>query len=185
VKAVLAAGAALTLGACASVHVRTDHDPAVDFSRLTSYAWMTRTGGDHDALDDEPLVRKRAVAAVEDELAAAGIRRDDASPSFLVSVHAATRDRLHVVHWPSSPWPAWGYGWRRSWAFGAGFGWGYDTDVMQYTEGALTVDFVSPSTSELLWRGVATSLVDDEWGSEERVEKAVHELFERYPPSGD
>jgi hypothetical protein len=185
----LAAGAALALTACSSVHVRTDFDPDTDFSRLTTYAWMARPGNAQDVLADDSLIRNRVMDAVDAELAAKGLRRDASSPSFLVSAHAGTRERMRVIHSPSSPWPWWGYGWRRSsfggWGAGVGWGtgWGYDTDVMQYTEGSLVLDFVDPARAELLWRGVATSVMDDEWGSEERIREAVRELLARYPPS--
>lgn len=61
-------------------------------------------------------------ALAEPSLAAAGLRRDDANPSYAVQVSA--RSQLELSPW-ADPWfdgPGWGPGWGPRWGVGLGYG---------------------------------------------------------------
>ncbi|WP_295545554.1 DUF4136 domain-containing protein [uncultured Pseudacidovorax sp.] len=61
-------------------------------------------------------------ALAEPSLAAAGLRRDDASPRYTVQVSA--RSQLELSPW-ADPWfdgPGWGPGWGPRWGVGLGYG---------------------------------------------------------------
>jgi hypothetical protein len=49
-------------------------------------------------------------------------------------------------------------------------------------QGTLYVGVIDPATNDLLWRGSATSVVDDESGSAKRIDEAVKALFADFPP---
>lgn len=166
---VLAAAAS----ACSSVSVATDYDESADFSALRTFAWMPPAPGEPPPFAGNTIVEKRVTAAVERELGARGLKRDDASPSFLIAVHTLSRDVLSVTTWPS-----WGYGWHDH-HMGA---WDDHVEVNQYTEGTLVLDFVRPGPEGLLWRGVARSVIDNETGSAEFVNEVIGKLLADFPP---
>jgi hypothetical protein len=165
--------AALALAACASYHVATDHDPKVDFGKLHVYSWAPRPKP-ADPVVENTLVVNRIRDAVDRELAAKGFRRaDGGAPDFVVDFATAFRQRVDV--WT---WPTWCHG-----HFGHGFGGGgHDVDVVDYVQGTLYVGVIDPATNDLLWRGSATSVVDDESGSAKRIDEAVKALFADFPP---
>lgn len=162
--------------ACSSVSVSTDWDRETDFSQLGSFAWMARAAGDPEPFGGNTLVEKRVVASVERELAARGLVRNDTQPDFLVSVHTLTRERLDVTTWPT-----WGYGWTGHRGY-YGAGGPQRVDVTQVTEGTLVLDFVHPVSKDLLWRGIARSVLDSSSGSPERVDEAIGKLLAGFPP---
>ena len=60
-------------------------------------------------------------------------------------------------------------------------GWG--DDVYQYTEGTLNIDLVDTRRKQLVWEGVAVGEVQnpETAGSPQSVDKAVAEIFAKYP----
>jgi Domain of unknown function (DUF4136) len=173
----VAAVLSLAAAACSTVSVATDWDRDADFSRLVTFAWMDRAKGEPDPFGGDTLVGKRVVAAVERELAADGRRRADGPPDFLVDLHTFTREYVEMWTFPSYG----GYGWA-----GCGYhwgGWGHDRVMFTpVTEGTLVLDFVDPATKDILWRGVARSILDSSSGSPERVDEAVRKLLLEFPP---
>jgi hypothetical protein len=159
----------LLAAGCSTLSVTTDWDRDANFAALRTYAWMQPPAAEPDPFNGNTIVKKRVVAAIERELAAKGVAKTDSSPSFLVAMHGWARDRLDVTSWPS-----WGHSW--DWH-------GDNVQVWQYTEGAFILDFVNPATKELLWRGVAKSVIDSSSGSVERVDEAIHKLLEDFPPT--
>jgi hypothetical protein len=168
--------AASALAACSSVRVATDRDASADFSRLHAFAFLPRNDA-ADPIADNGIVRKRIAAAISRELAAKGYAAADAGKAdFLVGFETAERERIDVTTWPS--WCTRGFGRRR---FGPYWGWHDDVTVTQYTQGALVVGVLDPKSNELLWRGTATSVVDDDSGDEEHVREAVTKLLADFP----
>jgi hypothetical protein len=160
---------ALAATACSSVRVSTDWDQNADLAALRTYAWMQPAEGAPDPFGGNTIVRNRVQHAIQRELAAKSVTERAESPDFYIALHGYSRERIDV-----NTWPSWGYGWRG--------GYSSHVDVYQWTEGTLVVDFVSASTRELLWRGVATAVMDSSSGSEERVDEAAKKLFEGFPP---
>jgi hypothetical protein len=173
VAAALVLLAAAAVSACSSVSITTDYDESADFGAVRTFAWMPPAPGEPPAFAGNTIVEKRVTAAVERELGARGLKRDDASPSFLIAVHTLSRDVLNITTWPS-----WGYGWHGSHT-GA---WDDHVEVNQYTEGTLVLDFVRPGSEGLLWRGVARSVIDSETGSNEFVNEVIGKLLADFPP---
>lgn len=168
---------ALAAAACSSVSVSTDWDRDADFSRLVTYAWAPRAEGAPDPFGGDTLVEKRVVASVERHLAARGRRPAEGPPDFLIAAETFTREYLDVWTWPTY----WGYGWA-----GCGYPWGgWSRDrvqVTQVTEGTFVLEFLDPASREVVWRGVARSVLDASSGSPERVDEAVAKLLAGFPP---
>ena len=172
--AVLVLSAAAAVSACSTISVTTDWDRSANLGALRTYSWMPAPKEAPPPFMGNSIVEKRVTDAVERDLAAKGIHRDDASPSFRIAVHTLTRDVLSVQTWPST----WGYSWH---AHHTG-AWDERVEVNQYTEGTLLLDFVDPASQNLLWRGVARSVIDENTGSQEFVDEVIGKLLAEYPP---
>lgn len=167
--------------ACSSVRVTTDYDPEVDFSGVGTYAWLDeRSGVEGDRADVTSLLDRRIRRAVGDELRGKGIApvaRDEAQ--LLVSYHLGVEKKLDIntIHT--------GYGYGRDW-YGAG-GTSHTT-VSEYEEGTLLIDFIDPSSKQLVWRGSGQARVRQSTSPKEReelVRKAVAEILASFPPKAD
>jgi hypothetical protein len=169
---------AVVAGGCSSMQISSDYDPSVDFSRLQSYGWMpdSRPDTGNPRLDSS-LLDARVRRAVDIQLAARG--HSEVSPDeadFLVSYHVGLESKLDV----DTFYDSYGYGW------GRGYGpMMYDTVVREYEQGTLLLDFVDPKTRNLVWRGSASAEITTGGTPEkrqERVDKAVARMLERFPP---
>jgi hypothetical protein len=174
--------AAVSLAGCASIDVRFDYDPEANFDALKTYAWMERPDPQKSGADPRvynALLDSRVRAAVDRELGAKGYRNDAQDPDFLVIYHAAIdrkveADAINYYH---------GYG-AAGW-YGPGR---TDVYIREYEEGTLLLDVVRPGGKELMWRGAASSRIDDRASPEERTERvneAVRQLIEGFPPVPD
>jgi hypothetical protein len=164
---------AAALAACSTYHVSTDHDEKADFSRLRVYSWAPREKADNPVVENT-LVENRIRGAVDRELAAKGFRRAESGPSdFSVDFATAMRERVDVWSWPTWCNCHCGHGW---------VGWGNDVRVYNYVQGTLLIGVIDPATNDLLWRGTATSVVDEQSGSVKRIDEAVKALLADFPP---
>jgi hypothetical protein len=55
------------------------------------------------------------------------------------------------------------------------------TDVTQYHEGTLVLDFVDARTKKLVFRGVGTAVVGDSEANAEKIREAVKKIVADYP----
>jgi hypothetical protein len=166
--------AALTIFAIAcggpSVSVNYDYDTEYDFSNMKRYAYLPikATGTVSE------LKIRRFVDAVNNHLQTQGYTLSTENPDFLVALHSATKDKTSVTDW------GYGMGARSSW-----YGGYRDIDVSQYTEGTIFVDVVDPESRNLVWRGTATSAVDDSASPDKQNEqfaKIAARIFANFPP---
>jgi hypothetical protein len=162
---------ALTVAGCAvPIKVNHDFDKAADFSKYHTYAWREGTG------TTSSLVQKRIVAAVDSQLAAKGLSKDESNPDLLVYTHVRLDERTQAYTYSTG----WGYGW--GWYGGMG---STQTTVEQIPVGMLLVDLVDAQRKELVWRGSATSDIDSEASAEKkeaRINEALTKMFVNYPP---
>lgn len=177
----------LFVSGCASVSVKTDFDPAFDFSSLKTYRWATEDElNPDDVLAKDPLIQKRLAKSVDSVMAGKGFRKVDSGDADMVIVmHAGAKERMRV-HQTGMGGPGF-YGgpmyggWYDPW-WGA---YGGMTSVSYYTEGTLVIDIVPWETKELAWRGMGTKTVRDYKSIEEQQEafdKVVAEIMASFPP---
>jgi hypothetical protein len=168
ISAILA-GFLLVLVACGgpSVSVNFDYDTEYDFTGLKTYAYLPikSTGTVSE------LRIRRFVDAVNNQLQQQGYTLTTDNPDFLVALHSSTREKTDITDW--------GYG------YGGWYGGYRDIDVSQYTEGTIFVDIVDPESRQLVWRGTATSAVDESASPDQqkkRFAEIVARLFANFPP---
>jgi hypothetical protein len=165
-------------GGCATVSVKTDFDPAVDFSQFRSFQVI----GGVLMVDGRPdtrntLVIDRIKEAIVQELAQRGMQLVENGGDLAVAFVAGARTVTEIEGvGPYRPGfgPYWGaVGW-----WGPGY---YDWWTRTYTKGTLIIDLMDAKTSKLVWRAYAEADINSP-DAKEFVRKTVHKAFEKYPP---
>ena len=183
VRPLLLVSLLLLLAGCSSVRVTQDYAKTADFSAYRVFAWdMPRHRETGDPRLDDPLVHRRIQQAIESQLAARGYRfvAEPAQADLLVRYHTLMEDRIEASH--SSVTVGTGYWWSRT---GVAVGLDYPYGAREYDEGTLLIDFVTPGSGELIWRGTGVRPLADAPTPEERdeiVNDVVQRILAQYPP---
>jgi hypothetical protein len=122
-----------------------------------------------------------------------GYAIEETNPDFLVAFYAGTREKMDTTYW--NPGPGWRYGYRgfgfRGSRFRSAWPWyGYASpfpamQVSTYTQGAVIVDVIDPSTMELLWRGQGVATVsEDPMKYAQELDKSVGAILGKFPQAG-
>jgi hypothetical protein len=159
---------------CSSISVNYDYDPGTDFSKFKTFKlYDKRIKG--DALSQNPLVRKRVLAALEKALTDKGYTKGEGDEvDFVAVAQAGIKERVQIDSWG-------GYGWYRP-------GWGTygHTDVTYYDEANLIINIVDAGRKELAWRGVASGVVK-EYSSGEAMQEGLNKILAKtlrdFPPT--
>ncbi|HEY3901720.1 MAG TPA: DUF4136 domain-containing protein [Chthoniobacter sp.] len=174
--AILTAG---ILAACSTVTVTTDHDPSASFARYKTY---TLAPAAHDqALS--PTAEAAMRSALRTHLAARGISEVSGHKADLDVVrHVFLEDKVSVRQYTDMGYDRYGrwpyrYGYYGMWS-GAPRTY---TDVHQYTEGTLILDFVDAHTGKSVFRGTATAVVGGTEGNTRKIDEAVEKIVAELP----
>jgi hypothetical protein len=152
-----------------------DFDKTAPFAQFRTYAMKdgTKTGNE--------LIDKRLVAAIEAQLAAKGLVKNDTTPDVFVVFHIAFDEQKDISAYSSGPmYGGYGYGW--------GGGWGSTTTDVRVREilvGTLAIDMIDAKKKQVAWRGLGTKEIDTNAKPERRdsnINKAVEKIFKNYPP---
>jgi uncharacterized protein DUF4136 len=138
-----------------------------EFTRFRTYDWAPsdRFETGDPRLDNNQFFTEAVQAAVEKRLAARGLERSSVSPNLLVHFHATIAQQIDVsAEQANGP---------------------LRTHV--YEAGSLLIDFVDTASDTLVWRGWVDGNIDDaiddqEW-MERKVDQAVAEILEDFPPA--
>jgi len=165
---------AVALVGCSGISYNHDFDPAADFSKYKTYAWMEVADPSRaQNRGVSELIEKRIVAAVDENLAARGCSKRTAPPvDFVVNFMLTAQEKIDF----NTYYTGWGY-----------YGWygGTQVEARQYTEGTLIVDVFDAQTKELAWRGMAQGTIDPSLSPEQRsarINQAVSGILNRFPP---
>lgn len=164
--------AALIVAGVMYAAVQTDYDHKADFGRYHTYSWIGVKAGNS-------LWQERIMSAVDSQLAAKGMTKVASGGDVSVSAFGRTseRDTMQTFY---DGFPGWG--WRAGW-WGMGGGGMATTQVVPEKVGNLTVDMFDGQSKQLVWRGVASDTVSDKpEKNEKKVEKAVDDMFKKFPP---
>jgi hypothetical protein len=164
--------AILALSACSAVTVTTDYDPSTAFDKYHTYALKQAK----EELTLSPSSEKAFQDALRNNLAAHGIREVSDNADLYVLRHVSTKEKT-VVYQSYD----YGYGFGR---YGAWTGAPRNyTDVSQYTEGTLIIDFVDAKTQKLVFRGIGTGTVGDPETNAQHISEAVQKIILAFPKS--
>jgi hypothetical protein len=160
-----------TLGACStpSVSVKTDYDHAAAFANYRTYALDTSSIG-LSATGSEALQ-----SSLRSSLAGRGLKESGKNSDIYIVATVFTQEKLNVI-------PSGGYT-----VYPSHFG-SYrmgtvamNTDVQQYTEGTLVIDFVDRKTHKIVFRGVGQALVGSTERNAAAIRAAVNKIVAAYP----
>ncbi len=154
--------------------ISVDYDRLTKFSVLQTYDWHV---AEQVATDDErlrdPALHEQIRVNVERSLADRGYQQvASETPNFLVSYHVALRERLTL----STARPRYRYN----------PAYAPETYMRTYDEGSLILEFITPGTNRVIWRGAVQAEIREEITPAKRakrIRKGVHKLLNRFPPS--
>lgn len=160
----------LAAGCSAIYDVSYDYDREADLTQLGSYDWLPIP----KEVEADDLVVGRVKRAVNEEMAAKGIRKTTTAPDFLIAMHAGSEEKVTQRDW--------GYTYSSYWHRGGG-----RSRTFRYQEGTLVLDFVDAGTNQLIWRGQAKGFVDRNSKPKKEdklVDEAVRKILKNFPPRG-
>lgn len=179
----LCLAAAGLFSGCSSVSVSRDFDSTFDFSSLKTFTWEHETQPETGVPRiDNDLNDKRIRAAIETNLKAKGFTIAEAKETadFRVAYFVDFQQRIE------GGGSSFSVGMGRGTASRAGaVGWSTGTNVSDYEEGQLTIDFLDPKTGDTIWRGVGrrrTSSSSDPEKLTQRTNDVVTRTLKKFPP---
>jgi len=170
----------LAFAGCASgPTIRTNVDPAVDFTRFRTFDFLQPLSTDREGY--QSFISRDLMVFAEREMTALGFQRTSTNPDLLVNFSANLDQRLRVSQTPTMGGGAtWG-----SHRRGASYGvWGgYRTDVRQDTIGTLGVDVIDASRRQLVWEGVAVHRITRSTAENigPALDSAIRDIFQQFP----
>jgi len=168
----------LLLGAGASAQkIQTGYDKSADFSQYKTYAWIPRA-----TPATNPVLASIIDHDIDYELNEKGLRKVDGNPDLLVQSYGGSGEV--VGGYAAEP----GYTGTGGYAMPGATMWGGSlpaTPVPQIMHGTITVDLVDAKQKHVVWRATAKGKMDYNKRSKllEQANKAVAEMFKKYPPS--
>lgn len=159
IRLLTAAALCAALAACSGLEVRSQHEPNVDFASFTTYAWASAIAANDLEAEVIDVVRPE----VDRILASKGLSLVDRTEATVVVEEHLIVEQVTRANDPY-------YAFDR-----------YTT----YERGTLLLDLIDPGSSEVVWRGSATSKLDEKADDEsrgERVRDAIGRMLDRYPP---
>jgi hypothetical protein len=189
-KAIVVLCAVFLLAGCAGMNYSQRYDPEVDFTQLKTYTTMPLP---EKKKQDTILLLKNMRFAADKELQSKGYGRDDSNPDFLVALHAVTENRVDVEQYGYSystgfyDHPAYLDRRRRHDPYyydyyapeRREYRSGYD--VYEYRVGTLVVDIIDADKKELIWRGIAEGVLQDDI-THEYVRGIITGILRGFPP---
>ena len=157
--------ASLFAAAAYADNINTDADPAAPFAQYNTYAWTAGTPS------PDAITERRIHAAVEAQFSGKVIRlaAPDETPDIYVATHVLTKQQKDFVTNGFGPAALSGAG---------------TIDAKNYTAGTLVVDVYDAKTHKMVWRGTASGTASDKPSKNaDRIDKALADMFHRYPSS--
>ena len=156
--------AALLLTACQTAGVRTDFDPAANFTAYRTYHWLPSDA----PRGMNPLMFRRVKDSIDRSLAARGYTLADAG-DFAITFTVDERDRIRADDY--------GYGW-------GGFGgWGHPgIDIYTVTQRSIVIDVYDATTRAAAWHGVVRRESYSGRVDYGRLDRAVDAVLAKFPP---
>jgi hypothetical protein len=166
---------AIALVACSQFSVRSSRDPAADFTRLHTYAWLPL---DQVDLADQRVLDRyidtRIRSAVGRELDAKGFRPAERDPDFYLNYRVVTAPEDSVKG-----------GWRPHYGPGWGAYPGAETLLREnFDAGTLFIGALDAASRQGIWLGAAQARLLPHISLEKRakrVDDAVHGILADFP----
>lgn len=156
----------LVISGCSSVAFKADFDESAPFADYTTFHVMKSAVAPAGEIGADPIAMRRIERAIESELITRGLRSDSQKKAdLLIAYHTGNGGMVDVDTWGYR----YGTGWNQS-------------DHRTFGEGTLIIDLVDRESMELVWRGWAKGVLDDQEETQVRINSAVVEILGKYPP---
>jgi len=157
--------------------IKTGYDKSADFSQYKTYAWIPRA-----TPATNPILATIIDHDIDYELNEKGLRKVASNADLLVQSYGGAGEV--VGGYAAEP----GYTGTGGYAMPGTTMWGGSlpaTPVPQIMHGTITVDLIDARQKHLVWRATAKGKMDYNKRSKllEQANKAVSEIFKKYPPS--
>ena len=175
------------VSACSSgLQVRSDSDPAADFSRYQSYDFFDPMGVEGGY--NSPIFGEHFRAAISREMGQRSYRKMDSpgnSSGLLVNVTMRADDQVKMKAY-TAPYMSGAYYNRPGGAYygsSLGLGVAVSQRATRVTEVSVFIDLVDVEKHKVVWQGVAVLTASDKVAKQLRdaIHTAVHEVFKQYP----
>ncbi|MCC7156819.1 MAG: DUF4136 domain-containing protein [Bryobacterales bacterium] len=181
---ILGAALGISVGLAAAQTVRTQFDQEMDFKQYHTYQWR-----EHPLIAKHPEVRQYTVGAqlVQSDVNENLMRRSyvpvEEKPDMFVTFFVTARGGQEVTSVPATSFYSGYYMWPYSWyAWSPTWFSGWETEVRNYVEGILILDFVDAKTNKLVWRAICKDKIDDMKNRHKNIQKTVEKALKKFPP---
>ena len=172
---------ALFIFGCSGIKVSQDYQPDTNFNNLKTYTWkyitQEKTG---DVRIDNSLMDNRIRKAIENALTEKGLFAAGITSDFQVAYTYTISKKKYSS--PVNTGVGFGFGsYGRYGTIGIRTG----TQVDEYDEGLLVIDFLKSDSDIVLWRGKSTHGVDTHSTPEsttDQINKIVGKILSQFPP---
>jgi hypothetical protein len=160
--------------------VKTDFDPAVDFSHYRTFSFIggkeiTRT----DLLSD-PAMRERFHNFISGAMSLHGLHEIPADEKYDLAVRywvARQQKTETTVVYDDFMYAGYPPYWTGPW------GWSYEEYVTGYVQGTVVIDLIDPATKELVWRTFLKQKIEDREKAYREAKKNLSKSFSQFPPT--
>jgi len=181
----MAAAITLWSGDCSAGSFNNDFDPAIDFSRFKTFAFVGGHNLDGSDWLEEPEMHERFRNFISGALETRGLSEvpGDQKPGLAVRFWVGRRQKQDVTvvdYGPSMMWGGYPPYWSGAW------GYSYEEYVIHnYTQGTLVVDLIDPNSKELVWRTFLKQKIEDRAKAYVEAKKNLYKAMTILPPSED
>lgn len=175
------------LTSCTSVKITNDWDKNVDFASYKTYSLFPWDKHNDQVVNDYD--KQTILSAIKAEMNKRGYKHVERNGDLIVStfviVEEKTSYQAYNNHYGGYGGYGGGWGYYGGGAF-YGYGWGgynsttvYKTD---YNQGTLIIDIFQLSNKSLVWQGVGSGEVTDNYEKRDRrLPNYISQIFRRYP----
>lgn len=161
------------LVSCQAVHINSDYDKTIDFSKFKTYAFY-KTGIDKVEISD--LDKKRILRSIDQEMTQKGFTKSE-TPDLLINISTKEREQVNVNQFNAGFGYGWGFGWNPMF-WGGGM-----NNVSTFAEGTLLIDLIDSSKKELIWQGEGVGhLTKNTDRKDQNIKEFVSRILSQYPP---
>jgi hypothetical protein len=170
------------LTSCTGVKITNNWDKDVDFSTFKTYSLYPWDRHNDQVLNDYD--KQTILTSIKNEMNKRGYRHVEKNGDLIIStfviIEEQTSYQAYTNHYGG--WAGYGGGWYGNPAF-YGYGWGtttiYRTD---YNQGTLIIDIFRLSDKILIWQGIGSGEVTDNYEKRDRrLPKNIAHIFRRFP----
>jgi hypothetical protein len=161
------------LSSCApAIQVNSDHDRQANFSQYSSYqvALDQNAKDSNDPVLNSSLNQKRIRQAIDTEMKARGYLAGNENADLKITFSTDVQEKQEV----QANNNYYGYWWWRS---------GNNTQIRNYEQARLVLNFIDAKTSQLVWQGWATGEVGNikKKDRDQIIAEVVNEIMKQYP----